>query len=219
MKGSALQLFEEGLEDISQHLMVADHIRCSTTAVISCAYGNLLRDTVTKTVGNIDAYFSKVLFELLVDRLAIYSANLSDKGDIRLSFSLKEVSELMVDVSEDPLRSNLALRRILDTKLRSLALQNHTVPNSLSRLFGVKDFWSLAQKDPLTKSLVGDTDIHRKYRALTERRNAISHNRDRDIIGSTTQCAISRDFVETGILTTRIIVSTFEREVVSAYMN
>jgi hypothetical protein len=219
MKGSALQLFEEGLEDISQHLMVADHIRCSTTAVISCAYGNLLRDTVTKTVGNIDAYFSKVLFELLVDRQAIYSANLSDKGDIRLSFSLKEVSELMVDVSEDPLRSNLALRRILDTKLRSLALQNHTVPNSLSRLFGVKDFWSLAQKDPLTKSLVGDTDIHRKYRALTERRNAISHNRDRDIIGSTTQCAISRDFVETGILTTRIIVSTFEREVVSAYMN
>lgn len=219
MKGSALQLFEEGLEDISQHLMVADHIRCSTTAVISCAYGNLLRDTVTKTVGNIDAYFSKVLFELLVDRQAIYSANLSDKGDIRLSFSLKEVSELMVDVSEDPLRSNLALRRILDTKLRSLALQNHTVPNSLSRLFGVKDFWSLAQKDPLTKSLVGDTDIHRKYRALTERRNAISHNRDRDIIDSTTQCAISRDFVETGILTTRIIVSTFEREVVSAYMN
>ena len=152
MKGSALQLFEEGLEDISQHLMVADHIRCSTTAVISCAYGNLLRDTVTKTVGNIDAYFSKVLFELLVNRQAIYSANLSDKGDIRLSFSLKEVSELMVDVSEDPLRSNLALRRILDTKLRSLALQNHTVPNSLSRLFGVKDFWSLAQKDPLTGS-------------------------------------------------------------------
>ena len=217
MKSLALQLFEDGLEDINQHLMVADHIKRYTTPVISCAYENFLRDAVAKTVGNIDAYFSKIIFELLMDRQAIYSPNISNKGYIRLSFSLKEVSEIMIDVSGDPLHNNLALRRILDSKLQALALQNHNIPNNLSRLFGVNDFWSLTQKDPLIDSLAEQRDIHRNYRELTERRNAISHNRDRHMINTTTQSEISREFVDSGMLTTVIIVNTFEREVVSKY--
>ena len=217
MNSSAFTFFEAGLEDINEHLTVAEYVNAHTTAVVSRAYENFLRDAVIKTVGNIDAYFSKIIFELLLDRQAIFSPNLSSKGDIRINFSLKELSDVLIDVSEDPLHNNLALRRIIDEKLRTIALQNHNVPYNLSRLFGVDDFWSFCQTDPLTKQIGGNRDIHARYKALTERRNTISHNHDRDIINTATQNTISREFVDRGIITTRIIANTFERQVVNLY--
>ena len=152
-----------------------------------------------------------------MDRQAIFSTNLSNKGDIRINFSLKELSDVLIEMNEDPLHNNLTLRRIIDEKLRTIALQNHNVPNNLSRLFGVDDFWTFCQADPLTKQIVGNRDIHEQYKTLTERRNTISHNHDRDIINTTTQNTISREFVDRGIITTRIIVNTFERQVVDLY--
>lgn len=217
MNSSAFTFFEAGLEDINEHLTVADYVNAHTTAVVSRAYENFLRDAVIKTVGNIDAYFSKIIFELLLDRQAIFSTNLSNKGDIRINFSLKELSDVLIEMNEDPLHNNLTLRRIIDEKLRTIALQNHNVPNNLSRLFGVDDFWTFCQADPLTKQIVGNRDIHEQYKTLTERRNTISHNHDRDIINTTTQNTISREFVDRGIITTRIIVNTFERQVVDLY--
>jgi hypothetical protein len=217
MNSSAFTFFEAGLEDINEHLTVAEYVNAHTTAVVSRAYENFLRDAVIKTVGNIDAYFSKIIFELLLDRQAIFSTNLSNKGDIRINFSLKELSDVLIEMNEDPLHNNLTLRRIIDEKLRTIALQNHNVPNNLSRLFGVDDFWTFCQADPLTKQIVGNRDIHEQYKTLTERRNTISHNHDRDIINTTTQNTISREFVDRGIITTRIIVNTFERQVVDLY--
>ena len=217
MNSSAFTFFEAGLEDINEHLTVAEYVNAHTTAVVSRAYENFLRDAVIKTVGNIDAYFSKIIFELLLDRQAIFSTNLSNKGDIRINFSLKELSDVLIEMNEDPLHNNLTLRRIIDEKLRTIALQNHNVPNNLSRLFGVDDFWTFCQADPLTKQIVGNRDIHEQYKTLTERRNTISHNHDRDIINTTTQNTISREFVDRGIITTRIIINTFERQVVDLY--
>ena len=217
MNSSAFTFFEAGLEDINEHLTVAEYVNAHTTAVVSRAYENFLRDAVIKTVGNIDAYFSKIIFELLLDRQAIFSTNLSNKGDIRINFSLKELSDVLIEMNEDPLHNNLTLRRIIDEKLRTIALQNHNVPNNLSRLFGVDDFWTFCQADPLTTQIVGNRDIHEQYKTLTERRNTISHNHDRDIINTTTQNTISREFVDRGIITTRIIVNTFERQVVDLY--
>lgn len=217
MNSSAFTFFEAGLEDINERLTVAEYVNAHTTAVVSRAYENFLRDAVIKTVGNIDAYFSKIIFELLLDRQAIFSTNLSNKGDIRINFSLKELSDVLIEMNEDPLHNNLTLRRIIDEKLRTIALQNHNVPNNLSRLFGVDDFWTFCQADPLTKQIVGNRDIHEQYKTLTERRNTISHNHDRDIINTTTQNTISREFVDRGIITTRIIVNTFERQVVDLY--
>ena len=86
MNSSAFGFFEAGLEDINEHLTVAEYINTSTTAIVRRAYENFLRDAVIKTVGNIDAYFSKIIFELLLDRQAIFSPNLSGKGDIRISW-------------------------------------------------------------------------------------------------------------------------------------
>ncbi len=217
MNSSAFTFFEAGLEDINEHLTVAEYVNAHTTAVVSRAYENFLRDAVIKTVGNIDAYFSKIIFELLLERQAIFSPNLSTKGDIRINFSLKELSDVLIEMSEDPLHNNLNLRRIIDEKLRAMALQNHNVPNSLSRLFGVNDFWGFCQTDPLTKQITENRDVHAQYKALTERRNAISHNHDRDIINTAIQNTISREFVDRGIITTRIIANTFERHVVSLY--
>lgn len=217
MNSSAFTYFEAGLEDINEHLTVAEYVNTHTTAVVNRAYENFLRDAVIKTVGNIDAYFSKIIFELLLDRQAIFSPNLSGKGDIRISFSLKELSNVLIEMNEDPLRNNLNLRRIIDEKLRAITLQNHKVPNSLSRLFGVNDFWTFCQTDPLAKQIAGNCDIHAHYKDLTERRNTISHNHDRNIINTATQNTISREFVDRGIITTRIIVDTFERQVVSLY--
>ena len=217
MNSSAFGFFEAGLEDINEHLTVAEYINTSTTAIVRRAYENFLRDAVIKTVGNIDAYFSKIIFELLLDRQAIFSPNLSDKGDIRISFSLKELSDVLIEMSEDPLHNNLNIRRIIDEKLCTLALQNHNVPNNLSKLFGVKDFWNSCQTDSLIKQITGNYDVHAHYKALTERRNTISHNHDQNIINTATQNMITREFVDTGIITTRIIVNTFERHVVSLY--
>jgi len=59
--------------------------------------------------------------------------------------------------------------------------------------------------------------VHAHYKALTERRNTISHNYDQNIINTATQNMITREFVDTDIITTRIIVNTFERQVVSLY--
>ena len=141
VNSKAFELFNEGIDDIYQHLMVADYIKNQTTAVINCAYPNLLRDVIVKSVGNVDAYFSNIMFELLLDRQAIFSTKLADKGDNRLHFSLKELSEIVIDVQQDRLCSNLTLRRIIDKKLKLLAFQNHSIPNTLSRLFGVSEFW------------------------------------------------------------------------------
>lgn len=217
MTSSAFQLFEAGIEDVQQHIMVAEHIREQTTPIISCAYDNLLRDAVIKTVGNTDAYLSKIMFELLLDRRAIFSTNLSSRGDTRLTFTLKELSEVIIDVSQDPLHNNLTLRRILDTKLCSLALQNHNVPHQFSRFFGVEDFWNLTQKHQDVSKLTNGRDVHSHYTSLTERRNAISHNRDQSVTNTMSQTPITRDFVDTGVITTRIIAETFEKEVVSRY--
>lgn len=214
MISSASQLFIAGLHDIQQHILVAEHIRTSTTTVISRAYDNLLRDAVIKTVGNIDAYFSKILFELLLDRQAIFNTKLSNKGDTRLSFSLKELSDVIIDISQDPLHSNLTLRRILDQKLRTLALQNHNIPNEFSKFFGVNEFWNLTQKHLSVNSLTGVHDVHKHYIRLVERRNDISHNRDQDITNPPHQKPIALEFVNNGIVTTCIIVETFEKEVV-----
>lgn len=61
MNSSAFTFFEAGLEDINEHLTVAEYVNAHTTAVVSRAYENFLRDAVIKTVGNIDAYFSKII--------------------------------------------------------------------------------------------------------------------------------------------------------------
>ena len=217
MTSSAFRLFEAGIEDIQQHIMVAEHIREQTTPVISSAYDNLLRDSVVKTVGNTDAYFSKIMFELLLDRQAIFSTNLSSKGETRLTFTLKELSEVIIDVSQDPLHNNLTLRRFLDVKLCALALQNHNVPHEFSRFFGVNGFWNLTQKHDDVNKLTNGRDVHQHYIERTERRNAISHNRDQNVTDTTSQTPITRDFINTGIITTQIIVETFEKEVVSRY--
>jgi len=84
MNSSAFGFFEAGLEDINEHLTVAEYINTSTTAIVRRAYENFLRDAVIKTVGNIDAYFSKIIFELLLDRQAIFP----------LSYQAKEIFEL-----------------------------------------------------------------------------------------------------------------------------
>lgn len=217
MTSSAFQLFEAGIEDIRQHIMVAEYIHESTTPVISRAYDNLLRDTVIKTVGNTDAYLSKILFELLLDRQAIFSTKLSSRGDTRLTFTLKELSDIIIDVSQDSLRSSLTLRRILNKKLCSLALQNHNIPHEFSKFFGIDEFWNLTQKHQDVRKLTNGRDVHKHYIGLTERRNEISHNRDQSVIYTTGQTQITRDFVDAGVITTRIIVETFEKEVVSRY--
>ncbi len=217
MKSKAFELFNEGIDDIYQHLMVADYIKNQTTAVINCTYPNLLRDVIVKSVGNVDAYFSNIMFELLLDRQAIFSTKLTDKGDNRLHFSLKEVSEIVIDVQQDRLYSNLTLRRIIDKKLKLLAFQNHSIPNDLSRLFGVSAFWQLAQKDPLVHQLNGEHDVHKHYMQLTDRRNTVAHNHDRNLIAYGTKNTVSREFIDDGILITKIIVGTFETEVVTKW--
>lgn len=216
-KSNAFELFNEGIDDIYQHLMVADYIRSQTTAVINCAYSNLLRDVIVKSVGNVDAYFSNIMFELLLDRQAIFSTKLASKGDNRLHFSLKELSEIVIDVQQDRLRSNLTLRRIIDKKLKLLAFQNQGIPNVISKQFGVSAFWELAQTNPLVHQLKGEHDVHKHYIQLIDRRNTVTHNNDRDLIAHGTKNTVSREFIDDGILVTKIIVGTFESEVVTKW--